>query len=254
MILSYLRKIIIFAGMKQAIIMGASSGMGREVARILIADGWRIGVAARRQEALEDLKLLNPAMVETAQIDVQAQDAPTLLLGLIGRVGGMQLYFHASGIGRQNQVLDERTELDTVETNALGFTRMIGAAFRYMADGQGGRIACISSIAGTKGLGPAPSYSATKAFQNTYIQALEQLAKARHLPIQFSDIRPGFVATPLLSGGSYPLQMDAHRVARKIVKAIYRGRHVQVIDWRYRILTALWRLVPNWIWRHIRLS
>lgn len=239
--------------MKQAIIMGASSGMGREVACILLADGWRIGVAARREETLEELKRRYPDQVETAWIDVNAADAPALLTALICRVGGMQLYFHASGIGRQNPVLDERIEMETVETNALGFTRMVGAAFRYMAASEGGRIACISSIAGVKGLGPAPSYSATKAFQNTYIQALEQLAANRRLPISFTDIRPGFVDTPLLKGGHYPMLMDPKRVARRIVRAIYRGRHVQVIDWRYRILTAVWSLVPNWIWRHFPL-
>ena len=239
--------------MKQAIIIGASSGMGREVAAILLSEGWHIGVAARRQEALADLKRLNPAMVETARIDVNSADAPALLLQLIERVGGMQLYFHASGIGKQNPCLEEQIELDTVETNTKGFTRMVGAAFRYMAAHGGGRIACITSIAGTKGLGPAPSYSASKAFQNTYIQALEQLAISRRIPVSFTDLRPGFVTTPLIAGAHYPFQMEAHETARQIVKVICRGKHVQVIDWKYRLLTVLWRLLPARIWRHLRL-
>jgi short-subunit dehydrogenase len=161
------------------------------------------------------------------------------------------LYFHASGIGSQNPSLLPEIENATVDTNVVGFTKMIDAMYTYMANHGGGHIAVISSIAGTKGLGPAPSYSATKAFQSTYIQALEQLANSQHLPVRFTDIRPGFVDTPLLKGGKYPLLMTPKYVANKIVKAIYAQRHVQVVDWRYAILTYLWRLIPNWLWRRL---
>jgi short-subunit dehydrogenase len=131
---------------------------------------------------------------------------------------------------------------------------MVGTAYRYMASHGGGHIAVISSIAGTKGLGPAPSYSATKALQNTYIQALEQLANTRKLNIRFTDIRPGFVDTALLSGTfRYPMLMRPEAVARDIVSSIHHHRHVRVIDVRYRILTFFWRLIPNCLWRRFRL-
>ncbi|MBR5655281.1 MAG: SDR family NAD(P)-dependent oxidoreductase [Prevotella sp.] len=239
--------------MKRAIIVGASSGMGLEVAKLLLADGWKIGIAARRVDMLNSVKAENEEMVEVAQIDVTQSDAPERLLDLIERMGGVDLYFHASGIGKQNLELDAEVELNTVETNAMGFTRMVDAVFRYMADNGGGRIAVISSIAGTKGLGPAPSYSATKAFQNIYIEALEQLSNSRKLGISFTDIRPGFVDTALLSGGNYPMLMRPERVARSIVKATYAHRHVKIIDFRYRILVFFWRLIPRFIWRRLRL-
>ena len=110
----------------------------------------------------------------------------------------------------------------------------------------------ISSIAGTKGLGAAPSYSATKAFQNVYIQSLEQQANMRKLPIRFTDIRPGFVDTPLLGDGKkYPLLMDADQVAKDILHAVKQQRHVRIIDWRYRLLVPFWRMIPNWLWRRL---
>ena len=84
-------------------------------------------------------------------------------------VPGMDLFFYASGIGKQNRELKEDIELATLQTNGVGFTRMIGEAYRYFASHGGGHIAAITSIAGTKGLGPAPSYSATKAMQNVYL-------------------------------------------------------------------------------------
>ena len=234
---------------KRAIVIGASSGIGREVARLLIAEGWTLGVAARRTDLLQTL-----GDVQVEQIDVTSEDATSRLRTLINKVGGMDLFFYASGIGKQNRELVEGIELATMQTNALGFTRMIGEAYRYFAQQGGGHIAAITSIAGTKGLGPAPAYSATKAMQNVYLQALEQQAHARGLKIRFTDIRPGFVDTALLAGDfRYPMMLKPERVANEIVQAINGKRHIRVIDWKYRLLTAVWRRIPRCIWRRMKL-
>ena len=248
---------------KKAVVIGASSGIGLEVAEQLQREGWTRGVAARRVELLQTI-----GDVAWEQIDVTAEDAPERLHRLIDKLGGMDLFFYASGIGKQNRELTAEIEMSTVTTNALGFTRMIGEAYRYFAErqtasstndsceqGEGwGHIAAITSIAGTKGLGPAPSYSATKAMQNVYLQALEQQALARGLKIRFTDIRPGFVDTALLSGDfRYPMMLRPEKVARSIVRAINRKRHIRVIDWKYRLLTAVWRRIPRFVWRRIHL-
>ena len=237
-----------------AIIIGASSGIGNEVARLLLQRGWHCGIAARRTEPLEQLRSEYPQLTETETIDITSEEAPERLLQLIERLGGMDLYFHASGIGKQNRDLQTDIEMSTVDTNAMGFTRIVDTAFNYLASHGGGHIAAISSIAGTKGLGPAPSYSATKAFQNTYLQALEQLANARRLNIRITDLRPGFVDTPLLDGDNhFPMMLRPQQVAKEMVESIERRRHVRVIDWRWRIITALWRLIPRSIWRKLSL-
>lgn len=234
---------------KRAIVIGASSGIGLEVARLLVKEGWQVGVAARRVELMQDI-----GAVAIEQIDVTAEGATAALRRLIGKTGGMDLFFYASGIGKQNRELQEDIELATLQTNGVGFTRMIGEAYRYFAQQGRGHIAAITSIAGTKGLGPAPAYSATKAMQNVYLQALEQQARQRKLDIRFTDIRPGFVDTPLLSGSfKYPMMLKAERVAREIVCAINRQQHIRVIDWRYRLLTAVWRRIPRFLWRRIRI-
>ncbi len=235
--------------MKRAVVIGASSGIGMEVAKRLLQDGWTLGVAARRVELLQAI-----GAAEVAEIDVTAEDATARLRDLVARLGGMDLFFYASGIGKQNRELREDIELATVTTNGLGFTRMIGEAYRYFAERGEGHIAAITSIAGTKGLGPAPSYSATKAMQNVYLQALEQQANARGLRIRFTDIRPGFVDTALLNGDfKYPMMLRPENVAREIVSAINSYQHIRVIDWRYRLLTAFWRRIPRFIWRRFKL-
>uniref|UniRef100_A0AB33JE99 SDR family NAD(P)-dependent oxidoreductase n=1 Tax=Prevotella sp. GTC17260 TaxID=3236796 RepID=A0AB33JE99_9BACT len=240
--------------MKKAIIMGASSGIGREVALLLCQAGWHIGIAARRLDALREIQAQYPAQIVIAQIDVTGVDAPTLLSRLADEMGRIDLYIHMSGIGKQNPMLEPGIEAATVDTNVVGFTRLIDTMFHLMEKQGQGHIAVVSSIAGTKGLGPAPSYSATKAYQSTYIQALEQLAHSRRLAITFTDIRPGFVDTPLLSGGHYPMLMSKERVARDIVRCISAHRHVAVIDTRYAILTFFWRLIPDFLWRRMKLT
>ena len=240
--------------MKRVVIIGASSGMGMEVAKLFLAEGCMLGVAARREDRLQAIKQFAPDRVVTATIDVTADDAPQRLRVLIDELGGMDLFFYSSGIGKQNRMLTPDIELNTVNTNGIGFTRMIGEAYRYFAERGEGHIAAITSIAGTKGLGPAPSYSATKAMQNVYLQSLEQQAHARGLKIRFTDIRPGFVETDLLKGDfRYPMMLKPEKVARQIVKAVINKRHVKVIDWRYAILTALWRRLPRSLWRHLKL-
>ena len=235
--------------MKRAVVIGASSGIGMEVAKRLLQDGWTLGVAARRVELLQTI-----GAAEVAEIDVTAEDATARLRDLVARLGGMDLFFYASGIGKQNRELREDIELATMQTNGWGFTRMIGEAYRYFAERGEGHIAVITSIAGTKGLGPAPSYSATKAMQNVYLQALEQQANARGLRIRFTDIRPGFVDTALLNGDfKYPMMLRPENVAREIVSAINSHQHIRVIDWRYRLLTAFWRRIPRFIWRRLKL-
>ena len=269
---------------KKAIVMGATSGIGMEVASLLAQRGWQVGIAGRRIERLEEVKRNTNLLISESskaskgeiacyqQIDVTSPEAPSLLLKLIEKLGGMDLYFHCSGIGWQNNSLDIEKEMKTVETNGLGFVRMVDTAFNWFAQqnlgqepGQGQRqgkdrscetyrIACITSIAGTKGLGAAPAYSATKRFQNHYLECLTQQAHMRHLPIAITDIRPGFVKTDLIAGSNYPLQLTPQEVALQIVNAIERGKAVKTIDWKYSILVSLWRLIPRWIWTRLTIK
>lgn len=276
--------------------MGATSGIGQEVARLLAANGYEVGIAGRRKERLVQMAQATPGIVTHRQIDVTKEDAPTELYKLIEELGGMDLYFHSSGIGWENVALDADKELKTVETNSVGFVRMVSAAYNWFAEQKAdeakqraegaeqkagetkqraegdeqradeakqradeaeqrasskerkARIACITSIARTRGLGAAPAYSATKRMQAHYLECLSQQARMRHLNIGITDIRPGFVATDLIAGSHFPLQLKAEDVARTIVRAIERGSEVVTIDWRYRLLVAAWQLIPRWLW------
>ena len=234
---------------KKVIIIGATSGIGREVALIYIAQGWKVGVAGRQEAELESLRAEYPEQVYAQTLDVTQEDAPEKLHALIEQVGGMDVFLLSSGIGKQNPTLETGLELATAATNVEGFIRMTNAAYHYFEQQGHGHLAVISSIAGTKGLGAAPAYSATKGFQNIYMDALDQLARMKKLNIRFTDIRPGFVATPLLNNQKkYPMLMEAPIVALDIVSAIKKKKRVAIIDWKFRLLVGFWRLIPKWIW------
>ena len=79
---------------RSAIVMGATSGIGREVAQILAKRGWRIGVAGRREDILVRMLTEMDGVVAYEVIDVNTSEAVDGLHKLIEKLGGMDLYFH----------------------------------------------------------------------------------------------------------------------------------------------------------------
>ncbi len=219
--------------------------------------GWRVGIAARREDRLKEIKDLYPGRIEYLAIDVAAPDAVERFYKLIELIDGMDYLLYSAGCGWLNPQLDEAKEESTVDTNVLGFTRIVSAAYRYFRDTANvtaGHICAITSVAGTKGIGLAASYSASKRYQWTYLQALDQLAHSEQVNVRITDIRPGFVDTPLLDGNrNYPMEMSIDYAAPRIEKAMLRGKRIAVVDARWAVVTALWRMVPDPLWRRIRL-
>ena len=237
----------------KAVIIGATSGIGLEVARMLWKEGATVGVAGRRTGRLQEFCNECGQRVHYLRIDITDNDAGQKLIELSEAIGGADMILLCAGTGSQNPELKPEIESDTVNTNVGGFTRMIDAAFNYFKGKGGGHIAAVTSIAGTKGLGIAAAYSATKRYQNTYMQCLAQLSAMQGYNIRFTDIRPGFVDTDLLKSGSFPMKMPVEYTAKKIVKAIKRHKRVAVIDWKYKIIVAIWRIIPNCIWERMNI-
>lgn len=242
--------------MSSIIVIGASSGLGRRVAEIFASRGWRVGIAARRLELLQQIAAAHPGM-EVEAVDVCADDVAARLDALSARLGGADVVFNAAGCGWLNPGLDIDNDLHTARVDVVGFTAVADWAFNHFRSaGRPGHFAAITSVAGVKGLGISASYSASKRYEWEYILALSQLSNNLGLGITFTDIRPGFVDTPLLntSANRYPMLMSVDHVAPLIVRAIERRKRVAVIDWRWRILTALWKRIPNLVWRHFPLT
>lgn len=242
--------------MKYIVIVGASSGIGRAVAEAFARGGWRVGVTARREEPLRELSEAYPGRIEYAAFDMAAENSDRHFLDLVERLGGMDIMLYAAGCGWYNPGLDTTDDVRTVATNVTGFTRIVNASFLYYsrtANVTPGRIAAITSVAGVKGLGISAAYSASKRYQWTYLQAIDQLAHIRHVNVGVTDIRPGFIQTRLLDRGprDLPLTMPLDYAVGLIVKALMRGRRVVTIDSRWAVVSALWRLIPDALWPHL---
>lgn len=239
-----------FYTMKRIVIMGATSGIGLAVAQKMAAKGHKVGVAGRKVKVLRELKKEFPENIEWEEIDITKDDAPEKLHKLIDKLGGMDTYFHIAGVYFNNPELDLDEEMTTLQTNAVGFARMTSTAYKYFRDTKReGHIAAITSVAGTRGMGPLASYSSTKKFGQTYLEALQQLAHLQHLKIKFTDIRPGWIRTPLMSADQeYPITMKLSYAGPLIIKALGRRRSAVYVDWRWEALIRLCQLIPRCLW------
>ena len=237
--------------------MGATSGIGYEVAKLLARRGWEVGVAGRREDILVKMVAETNGIVAYEVIDITKPEAVDGMRKLIEKLGGIDMYFHSSGIGYQNIELDADKELRTIETNCLGMARLVGEAFRYFEQHPGieGHIAVISSIARTKGLGAAPAYSASKRFTSHYLESLCQLTTIKGIRnIHISDIRPGFVKTPMIEGSNFPMQLDVRKVAVSIVNGLERRKPVITVNWFYRLLVFFWQMTPRFMWIRMKIK
>lgn len=244
---------------RSIVIVGATSGIGREVAEQLAERGVRLGIAGRRVELLEELRAkYGSERVAIAQMDVTEPSAAEALDRLLEEVGAPDVLLFASGVGKQNPELEEVRELTTVRTNCEGMVRTVDRFINYVKrepaynDKHRAHVAVITSVAGTMGMGQAPAYSASKSMQSAYIVALAQHVRMQRIPVTFTDIRPGFVATELLNPAKhYPMLMSKAAAARHIIRGIERRRRIVIFDWRFRCIVALWRLIPRWLWERI---
>ena len=247
--------------MKTAIIIGATSGIGREVARRLVAEGWRVGAAGRREERLAALQAeCGVGKVEYEVMDITRPEAVEALDRLLEKTGAPDLFLHVSGIGKQNVKLDESIDVSVIDTNCTGLARMLPHILNYVkahpeyTQSNKAHIAVVTSVAGTMGMGVSAAYSASKKMQSTYISALCQLCHMEKIPAQFSDIRPGFVATDILDPKyHYPMMMTVEAAATHILKGLKKKRRVILFDWRYKLIVAFWRLTPRWLWERMKI-
>ena len=244
--------------MKKIVMIGASSGLGERMAADFARVGCRVGLAARRTEPLEAIKALYPDRVAVKAIDVRSSDAVRNFYDLIELIDGMDILLYASGVGFQDPELNDSKIRDIVDTNCTGFARILAAAYRYYretANVKPGQIAAITSIAGTKGIGTAAAYSASKRFQRNFIDALEQLAYKQQVNVKFTDIRPGFIRTPFLNPDiNYPMELSVNKAAPLIEVAVLRQKRCVYIDSRWGVVNGLWSLVPQCLWKHVSIG
>ena len=230
----------------KAIIIGATSGMGKSLAEILVANNYRVGITGRRVKLLRDLEEAHPNQVIARQIDVQDKThALQQLDDLKNALGGLDLLVISAGIGDMNPQLDFAIENQTIATNVTGFTAIADWAFQVFSQQQRGHLAAITSIAGIRGGRHAPAYNAGKAYQINYLEGLRQRAGNGKIPVVITDLRPGFVTTDMAKGEGLFWVMPVQKAARQIFTAIKRKRNVAYITSRWGIIAGILKIIPR---------
>lgn len=234
--------------MKKAIVIGATSGIGKELARILHLNGYAVGMAGRRTELLRELQGELPGS-RVREIDVsEADEAMTLLKELIREMGGMDLAVISSGVGFVNPGLYWKREKETIDINVSGFAAVAGAAFKHFSDQGSGHIVGISSIAALRGSSEAPAYNASKAFVSNYLEGLRQKAIKSGAAIAVTDIRPGFVDTAMMKGKGLFWVSSPETAAMQIYQAIERKKKRAYVTKRWSLIALALRIMPDWIY------
>ena len=238
--------------MKKAIIIGATSGIGRALAGLLVENNYKVGITGRRTNLLLEIQNENHDNYFIKTFDIA--DTPNIskhLTELTNDMGGLDLLIISSGTGELNDNLDFELEKRTIDTNVSGFTAIADWAFTYFKHQKQGHLVAISSIAGLRGSSQAPAYGASKAFQINYLQGLRQKACKIKIPISITDIRPGFVDTRMAQGEGLFWMASVEKASNQMFKAIKAQRKIVYITKRWRLIAFIIRMLPGWIYNKI---
>jgi short-subunit dehydrogenase len=237
--------------MKKVIIIGATSGIGRELAKLYATNNWLVGITGRRKELLDSLQAEFPNNIIRECFDVTRDNNVEYLQFLLQQLGGLDLLIYNSGIGETSETLDLNIDLETTKTNVLGFIEIVNFAFNYFAKEGKGHIAAISSVAGTRGNSYAPAYSASKAYMSNYMEGLFIKASRMNLTVYITDVQPGFVKTTMAKSPKLFWVAPVEKAAEQIVAAIERKKRRVYITKRWWLIARLMKYLPIAIYKKV---
>ncbi|MGB1284722.1 MAG: SDR family NAD(P)-dependent oxidoreductase [Polaribacter sp.] len=235
--------------MKNAIVFGATSGIGRSMTEILIKEGYKVAVTGRRLEKLKELKNSYPNQILIKQNDIQEiDDVEKIFNEIVADFNTIDLVIQSSGIGFINLKLEWDKEYQSILTNVLGVTKLYTLAYTLFEKQQFGHLVGITSIASIRGGRVAPVYSASKAYQKSYLEGLYIKTKTiKSKNVYITEIRPGFVDTAMAVGDTIFWLVPLEKAAKQIYTAIKKKKRVAYISKRWRLIAWVLKIIPAWL-------
>ncbi|QTD36881.1 SDR family NAD(P)-dependent oxidoreductase [Polaribacter batillariae] len=235
--------------MKNAIVFGATSGIGKTLTQLLVKDGYRVAITGRRLEKLMELKNQFPDKILVKQNDIQEVDTVEKVFNeIVAEFKTIDLVVQSSGVAYINPKLEWTMEAQSINTNVLGVTKLYVLAYNLFRKQQFGHLVGISSIASIRGNRSAPVYFASKAYQKAYLESLYIKTKTiKSNKVFITDIRPGFVDTAMALGENLFWLVPLEKASNQIYKAIQKKKRVAYVSKRWRLVAWVLKVAPAWL-------
>jgi short-subunit dehydrogenase len=242
---------------KSVMITGASSGIGRGLAREIAARGARVGLVARRQDLLdeivEEIKTRNgQAIAVTADVR-EPQSMREAADRIRAELGAIDMMIANAGIGTTGHATELQPEqvAEVININVLGAVNSVAAVLPEMVERKSGRLVAIASLASYRGLPKSAAYCASKAALASYFESLR--IDLRGSGVEVTIIYPGFIKTDLTAGraAKMPYLMELDYGVKKIVTAIEKEKKSYAFPWQLATIVRSGLVMPvamyDWI-------
>src|SRR5258705_1055532 len=234
--------------MKRAIITGASSGIGAEMAREFARRDYEVVMLARRADLLDQLAKELPHATAIA-CDVTDSAA---VRDAVARSGPFDVAVANAGIGVTAWAAKSVADAELMmRVNYFGMLYLFDAVMPSMMERRSGQFAGVASIAGLRGLPTSAGYSASKAAMQAFLEAARVELNAFN--IRITTVNPGFIDTAMTEKNKFkmPFLMKDDRAARIIVDGIERGARVVEFPFPMSVAMRFARVVPAWMFDRV---
>jgi NADP-dependent 3-hydroxy acid dehydrogenase YdfG len=230
-------------------VTGASSGIGRALARHYAARGAILGLVGRRQDALD--ALCHELGTQCVPYAVDVRDALRMreaASDFLGRFGAADIVIGNAGVSAgtlTDHAEDQAVFQEILEINVTGLFNTFQPFLAAMRGAARGTLVGIASVAGFRGLPGAGAYSASKAAARTYLESLR--VELHGTGVRVVTISPGYIGTPMTAKNPYPMPflLPAEEAARRMARAIDRRVAHTVIPWQMGLLGIALRALPR---------
>ena len=245
---------------RRGIIIGASDGLGAELARLLAREGYTLALLARRKEMLDSLSAeINRESNEQRTFayahDVTEYEAvPALLRKIVSDLGGLDLVVFLAGVNYPPGGIDKynfENDRKMIEVNLIGAMAWLHPIAEMFQSAKAGQIVGIGSVAGDRGRVGNPGYNTSKAGLATYLEALRNRL-TRH-GVNVLTVKPGFLKTEMLKAaqGPTPFAIPPAKAAEDILKAIKKRKQLIYTASMWRWIMLAIQHTPSVIFRRL---
>ena len=234
------------------VIIGATSGIGKALFEKYANENNRIGIIGRRAHLVDELYQKYPSKAIPAKADItNLEEIGQAICSLHETLGHIDLAIVCAGTGDINATLDYSIERPAIDTNIVGWTFVIDMLYHILEQQGHGHLVAITSAGGLRGESMAPAYSATKAYQINYMEALRKKAFKNGGHIIVTDIRSGLVDTAMAKGEGLFWVMPVEKVANQIITAIRKKKSKAYVTKRWHILAIINKILPYCLYKRM---